>query len=44
MKNKTQYLLQQKHKDAKQYWMLLKESQGITSPKSLNIFSNISNQ
>ena len=35
LKNKTQYLLQQKHKDAKQYWKLLKESQGITSPKSL---------
>ena len=26
--------MQQKHKDAKQYWKLLKESQGITSPKS----------
>ena len=25
LKNKTQYLLQQKHKDAKQYWNLLKE-------------------
>ena len=35
LKNKTQCLLQQKHKDAKQYWKLLKESQGITSPKSL---------
>ena len=35
LKNKTQYLLQQKHKDAKQYWKLLKESQGITAPKSL---------
>ena len=35
LKNKTQYLLQQKHKDAKQYWKLLKESQGITTPKSL---------
>ena len=27
--------MQQKHKDAKQYWKLLKESQGITAPKSL---------
>lgn len=35
LKNKTQYLLEQKHKDAKQYWKLLKESQGISSPKSL---------
>ena len=36
LKQKTQKLLDQKYKDAKQYWRLLKQSQNNDPPKSLS--------